>query len=187
MYQICVSAAAKGKSVEEGHQLAEDAGRVLAKAGHALMTGATLGLPNIAAESYKKHNGHMSLGISPASSKIEHVMKYRLPTEAYDVILYTGLNYVGRDALLITSCDAVISIGGRMGTLHEFTIAMEADKPVGFIQGAGGISSEIMDIMHAAGRRSDEDVVFGDTAEEVLEKLLKLLNKRNKKYAHIYR
>lgn len=187
MYQICVSAAAKGKSVEEGRELAEDAGKILARSGHALMTGATLGLPNVAAESYKKNGGHMSLGISPAASKIEHVMKYRLPTEAYDVILYSGLHYTGRDALLINSCDAVISIGGRIGTLHEFTIALETDKPIGFIQGAGGISTEIVDIMHAAGRRADEDVVFGDTAEEVLEKLIKCLDKRHKKYAHLYK
>ena len=187
MYQICVSAAAKGKSVEEGRSLAEDAGKAIADSGHALMTGATVGLPNAAAESYKKHNGHMSLGISPASSKIEHVMKYRLPTEAYDVILYSGLHYVGRDALLINSSDAVMSIGGRIGTLHEFTIALETDKPIGFIQGAGGISTEIVDIMHAAGKRSDDDVVFGDSAKEVLEKLIKLLDKRNKKYSHLYK
>lgn len=187
MYQICVSGAAKGKSVEEGRKLAEDAGLAIAKSGQALMTGATVGLPNIAAESYKKNSGHMSLGISPASSKIEHVLKYRLPTEAYDIILYSGLNYVGRDALLIASSDAVISIGGRIGTLHEFTIALETDKPIGFIQGAGGISTEIVDIMHAAGKRSDDDVVFGGTAEEVLDKLITILNKRNKRYAHIYK
>jgi len=186
VYQICVSAAAKGESVEEGRHLAEAAGLALAKAGHALMTGATIGLPNIAAESYKKNSGHMSLGISPASSKIEHVMKYRLPTEAYDAILYTGLHYIGRDTLLINSSDAVLSIGGRIGTLHEFTIALETKTPIGFIQGAGGVSSEIMDILHAAGRSAGDDVVFGDSAEEVLAQLLKILGKRNKKYAHLY-
>ena len=47
----------------------------------------------------------MSVGLSPAASKVEHVMKYRLPTEAYDTILYTGLHYIGRDTLLITSAD----------------------------------------------------------------------------------
>ncbi len=187
MYQICVSAASRGKSVSEGHHLAEAAGKAIAKAGHALLTGATIGLPNVAAEGYKKNGGHMSLGVSPASSKIEHVMKYRLPTEAYDSILYTGLHYIGRDTLLINSCDAVLSIGGRIGTLHEFTIALETDTPIGFVQGAGGVSTEIVDIMHAAGKRSDENVVFGDTAEEVLDKLIAILNKRNKKYAHLYR
>lgn len=186
MYQICISAASKGKSVEEGKELAAAAGKVVAQSGHGLFTGATVGLPNVAAESYKKHGGKMSLGISPASSKIEHVLKYRLPTEAYDAIMYSGMHYVGRDALLINSSDAVISIGGRLGTLHEFTIAMETDTPIGFIQGAGGISSEIADIMHAAGRGRTEAVIFGDTAEEVIEKLIKVLNQRNKKYRRLY-
>lgn len=187
MYQFCVSAASRGKSVEEGRKLAEIAGATLAAKGHALLTGATVGLPHIAAVSYKKHKGLMSLGISPAASKIEHVMKYRLPTESYDSILYTGLHYVGRDTLLINSSDAVISIGGRIGTLHEFTIALETETPIGFIQGAGGVSSEIMDILHAAGRKAGDDVVFGDSAEDVIKRLTVILNKRNKKYVHLYR
>ena len=79
MYQICVSGAAKGDSVEEGKELALQLGAAIAKAGHSLMTGATIGLPNYAAEGYKAAGGTMSIGISPAASKVEHVMKYRLP------------------------------------------------------------------------------------------------------------
>ncbi len=186
MYQICVSGAAKGKSVEEGRLLANAAGVAIAHAGHALLTGATIGLPNYAAEGYKAAGGKMSLGISPAASKIEHVRKYRLPIIAYDSILYTGLHYVGRDTLLISSADAVISIGGRLGTLHEFTIAMELETPIGFLQGAGGISAEIMDILHAAGERSSEDVVFSDDAETLVHELTLLLNEQNKKYLDLY-
>jgi uncharacterized protein (TIGR00725 family) len=124
-YQICVSGAAKGESVEQGRQLVEQAGVAIAKAGHCLMTGATTGLPELAARAYVKAGGKTSLGISPASTKVEHVLKYHLPIDAYDVILYTGLHYVGRDALLINSSDAVVSVGGRWGTLHEFAIALE--------------------------------------------------------------
>lgn len=186
MYQICVSGAAKGKSVEEGRHLAIAAGAAIAKAGHALMSGATIGLPNYAAEGYKKAGGKMSLGISPAASKVEHVRKYRLPIKSYDSILYTGLHYVGRDTLLISSSDAVISIGGRLGTLHEFTIAMELDTPIGFLQGAGGISTEIMDILHAAGERHSENVVFSDDPEDLMVQLTALLNEHNKEYLDLY-
>ena len=140
MYQICVSGAAKGDSVEEGKLLAKKVGASIARAKHTLLTGATSGLPDYSAKGYKAAGGMMSLGISPASSKVEHILKYRLPIKSYDSILYTGLHYVGRDALLINSSDAVVSIGGRIGTLHEFTIALETDTPIGFIQGAGGIS-----------------------------------------------
>ena len=187
MYQICVSGAAKGKSVEEGRHLAEAAGAAIAHAGHSLMTGATIGLPNYAAIGYKKAGGKMSVGISPAASKVEHVMKYRLPTEAYDTILYTGLHYVGRDALLINSSDAVVSIGGRLGTLHEFTIAMETDTPIGFLQGAGGISTEIADILHAAGSGHDKDVVFSENPEDLVKNLTKILDEELKRYKHLYK
>jgi hypothetical protein len=132
------------------------------------MTGATVGLPNYAAEGYKAAGGKMSFGISPAGSKVEHIRKYRLPTEAYDVILYSGLHYVGRDSLLITSSDAVVSIGGRLGTLHEFTIAMESDTPIGFLQGAGGISNQIGLIMEAAQPLSKHNIVLFDTDPDKL-------------------
>lgn len=186
MYQICVSGAAKGRSVEEGKALATAVGAALAKAGHSLLTGATIGLPNYAAESYKKAGGHMSLGISPASSKIEHVVKYRLPTAAYDAILYSGLHYVGRDALLINSADAVVSIGGRLGTLHEFTIAMETDTPIGFLQGGGGISDQIKEILKAAGEPHSHNVVFSENALDLIASLVSLLDKENHRYKTLY-
>lgn len=187
MYQIAVSGAAKGVSVEEGKELAIAVGAALAKAGHSLLTGATVGLPNYAAEGYKAAGGTMSVGISPAASKIEHVMKYRLPTEAYDTILYTGLHYIGRDTLLITSSDAVVSIGGRLGTLHEFTIAMESETPIGFLQGAGSISEEIQHIMSLAKpMRNADAVLFSESPTELVAGLEKLLNVENAKYRKLY-
>lgn len=187
-YQICVSGAAKGRSVEEGKELAERLGAAIAKAGHSLLTGATIGLPNYAAEGYKAAGGHMSVGISPAASKIEHVMKYRLPTEAYDTILYTGLHYVGRDTLLITSSDAVVSIGGRLGTLHEFTIAMETDTPIGFLQGAGGVSEQIESLMELAHPLSpDAKVCFSDSSDKLIKELTDHLDRHNAKYRNLYR
>jgi uncharacterized protein (TIGR00725 family) len=187
MYQICVSGAAKGDSVEEGKELAAQLGEAIAKAGHALMTGATIGLPNYAAEAYKKAGGKMSVGISPASTKVEHVMKYRLPIKAYDSILYTGLHYVGRDSLLITSSDAVVSLGGRLGTLHEFTIAIESDTPIGFLQGAGGISEEIQHLVSLAQPLPRGSMItFSESADELVNELTEYLDKVYAKYHTLY-
>lgn len=186
MYQLCVSGASRGETTDESQVLAKSLGTAIAKAGHALLTGATVGLPNFAAEAYKTAGGTMSLGISPAASKIEHVKKYRLPTEAYDTILFTGLHYIGRDMLLINSSDAVFSVGGRIGTLHEFTIAMETETPIGFLQGGGGISTEIGDILHAAGESRNKGVVFGDHAEQLVDQIVAILNRENKEYRQLY-
>lgn len=187
MYQICVSGAARGESVEEGKDLARKVGAAIAQAGHSLLTGATIGLPNFAAEGYKAAGGTMSVGISPAASKVEHVMKYRLPLESYDTILYSGLHYIGRDALLITSSDAVISIGGRLGTLHEFTIAMESNKPIGFLQGAGGISEEIQTLMALAHPLpTGSKVVFSESSDELIKELTDFLDVEHAKYRALY-
>jgi len=187
MYQIAISGAAKGESVEEGSALAASMGKAIAKAGHALLSGATVGLPNYAALAYKQAGGKMSLGISPAASKVEHVLKYRLPTEAYDSILYTGLHYIGRDTLLITSSDAVISIGGRIGTLHEFTIAVESDTPIGFLQGAGGISEEIQTLLSLAHPlREQTEILFSDSPEDLIKEMTKLLDHIHKDYSKLY-
>jgi uncharacterized protein (TIGR00725 family) len=185
-YQICVSGAAKGDSVEQGKKLVEEAAAAIAKSGHSLMTGATTGLPEIAAKAYVKAGGKVSLGISPASSKIEHVLKYHLPTDAYDVILYTGLHYVGRDALLINSADAVVSVGGRWGTMHEFAIALETQTPVGLLQGAGGASEEIeklLDILPLAHRKL---IIIDTDPDRLIAKLCTLLDKLHSPYRKIY-
>lgn len=185
-YQICVSGAAKGDSVEQGRELAREVGKAIAKAKHTLLTGATSGLPEQAATSYKSTGGPMSLGISPAATKIEHVMKYRLPTDHYDCILYTGLHYIGRDVLLINSSDAVISIGGRLGTLHEFTIAMETRTPIGFLQGAGGISNEIEEFLDFLPNAHKELVLFDTDADRLIAKLNSLLDELYEPYASVY-
>ncbi len=185
-YQICVSGAAKGESVEQGKLLAQSVGAAIAKAGHSLMTGATTGLPNEAAIGYKKASGKMSLGLSPASTKVEHVMKYRLPTESYDVILYTGLHYGGRDALLVNSADAVVSIGGRLGTLHEFTIAAETRTPIGILKGAGGIGDQIEALMEILPNADPKLVIFEENSDVLLEKLTHMLDKLHHEYRQLY-
>lgn len=187
MYQICVSGAARGETVEESKDLASQLGKAIAEAGHALMTGATVGLPNYAAEAYKAAGGKMSVGISPAASKLEHTKKYRLPTKAYDVILYTGLHYVGRDMLLITSSDAVACVGGRLGTLHEFTIAFEADVPIGLLEGSGGISDHVKELLDLAQPLRDGALItFDKNPKSLIKQLEDHLDKTHNGHNHLY-
>lgn len=185
-YQICVSGAAKGESVERGAELAKQIGVAIAKAGHSLMTGATGGLPDLAAEGYKAAGGKMSLGLSPAATKVEHVVKYRLPIKYYDSILYTGLHYGGRDALLINSADAVVTIGGRLGTLHEFTIAAETHTPIGILESAGGISAQIEGLLTLLPNANPDIVIFEEDPQKLIARLTALLDKNNHHYRHLY-
>jgi uncharacterized protein (TIGR00725 family) len=180
-YSICVSGAAAGKTVEMSKKAAIDIGEAIAKSGHIITTGATVGLPYYAALAAHKNKG-VSIGFSPATSLREHVYKYRLPIGLYDFINFTGLNYVGRDAYLVQSSDAVITVGGRFGTLHEFTTALEDGKPCGVLLGSGGtadVIEQLMDILEAPHKK----LVIYDTDPEAL--VHKIIEKLDNEYGDI--
>lgn len=178
-YSICVSGAAAGKTVTDSRRLAERVGTEIAKQGHILTTGATVGLPYYAAYGAKKAEG-TSIGFSPASSLREHLRKYRLPHDVFDFINFTGLNYVGRDLYLVQSSDAVITVGGRFGSLHEFTSALEARKPCGVLLGSGGTADLIPSLMETLEPPDGDLVIYDDNPERLVQRIVELLDKKYK-------
>lgn len=184
-FQICVSGAAAGPTVEAEKDNAYALGREIAKRGQSLLTGATVGLPHYAAHGAKSADGQ-SVGISPAATKVAHVQKYRLPVGCYDTILFTGLHYIGRDVLLIASADAVLYLGGRIGTLHEFTVALEMHKPVGILTDTGGTTDLFDDILKAAGIGTRESIIFDDDPKRLVRRVIEVLEQENKEHKDIY-
>jgi uncharacterized protein (TIGR00725 family) len=180
-YQICISGAAKGGSVRTGHDLAATTAREVARRGHILLTGATSGLPHAAAVAALDAGG-VSIGFSPAASRREHCNSYRLPIEGFTSILYTGFGYTGRDLLLVRSSDAVIMIGGRIGTLHEFAIALEEHKPLGVLLGSGGMTVEIERVLRVA-QRSRSRIVFDDDPIRLVDSVLAMTNHKFRRMA----
>lgn len=178
-YSICVSGAASGETVEHSHTLAERLGEAIAASGHIVTTGATVGLPFYAARSAYKAGG-MSIGFSPAASLREHAHKYRLPIGVFNYINFTGLHYVGRDVYLVQSSDAVITVGGRIGSLHEFTTALESYMPCGFLVGSGGTADMIPEIMEKLEPVHKNLVIFDDNPEKLVKKVVAMLDEHNK-------
>lgn len=175
-YSICVSGAASGPTIKTSWDEAEAIGKAIAKAGHVLTTGATVGLPYYAAKGAKEGGG-MSIGFSPASSIREHLKKYRLPYEYFDFINFTGMNYVGRDLYLVQSSDAVITVGGRFGSLHEFTSALEAGRPCGVLLGSGGTADMIPTLIDALDKRFEDMIVYDTDSEKLVEKIVRVLDR----------
>lgn len=174
-YSICVSGAASGKTVLSSHELATRVGRAIAKHGHILTTGATVGLPFYAAKAATEAKG-MSIGFSPASSLREHAFKYRLPLGVYDFVNFTGMDYVGRDIHLVQSSDAIITVGGRMGSLHEFTTAIESNMPVGVLIGSGGTADLIPELIQRLETPRRKMVIMDDNPERLVQKVIAMLD-----------
>jgi len=175
-YSICVSGAAAGKTVEASKALAERVGRAIAKSGNITTTGATVGLPYYAARAAKQAGG-MSIGFSPAASLKEHIYKYRLPIGVYDFVNFTGMHYVGRDIHLVQSSDATITVGGRFGSLHEFTTAIESKMPCGVLLGSGGTADMIPELLDRLEETHKDLVVMDDDPERLVAKIIKMLDK----------
>lgn len=181
-YQICVSGAARGDSVELAKHLSGEVGREIVRRGHLVVSGATRGLPYYAAKAAKEAapNEVSSIGFSPAASRLSHVKKYQLPIDVFDTIVFTGFEYTGRNLLLVRSSDAVIMVGGRIGTLNELTIAIEERKPIGVLLGSGGMTEEVERVLRAA-KRARTGIIFGHEPEELVDEVLMLIQGKNSK------
>ena len=178
-YSICVSGAAGGKTVEQSRAAAEKLGEVIAKSGHTITTGATIGLPFYAARAAHELGG-MSIGFSPASSLREHIHKYRLPIGVFDFVNFTGFNYVGRDVYLVQSSDAVITIGGRFGSLHEFTTALECNTLCGILIGSGGTADAIPELLDKLEAPHKNMIIMDDDPERLVKRIIERLDEEYK-------
>lgn len=179
-YQICVSGAASGDTVRTSHQLAYDLGKAIAEQGKTLLTGATVGLPHYAAMGFMSvlDSRGVSVGFSPATSFREHVATYRLPTKEFDYINFTGMEYVGRDVHLVRSCDGIITVGGRMGSLHELSTALESRKVCGVLLGSGGLADYTPTLLEHIEAPGAKDVIFDTEPVRLVEKVVKALDRK---------
>jgi uncharacterized protein (TIGR00725 family) len=174
--KICVSGAAEtGHCGIDALDKAKELGREIARQGAVLVTGATTGFPLWAAMGAKEVGG-ISIGISPATSEKEHVEVYKLPLDYMDLIMYTGFGYAGRDILLTRTSDAVICGCGRIGTIHEFTIAFEDNKPIGVYEGGWEMAAQLKDIIEK-GHRINSKIVNGSDPKKLVEDLIVLIKK----------
>jgi uncharacterized protein (TIGR00725 family) len=150
-------------------------GREIAKQGAVLVNGATTGFPLWAAMGAKEAGG-FTVGFSPANTEKEHIEGYNLPVEYMDMIVYTGFGFPGRDLIFTRSCDAVFFGCGRIGTIHEFTIAFEDQKPMGILEADWETDEEIKYILEKGHRGSDR-ILFDSDPKALVARVLELVQK----------
>lgn len=134
-------------------------GRAIADAGCAIVTGGCPGLPHYAVIGCKERGG-LTIGVSPAMSLHEHIHRYGSPIDNIDVMIYTGNGLMGREIIGVRSCDIVIIVGGRSGTLGEFAIAYDEGRPIGVLTGTGGVADHVDDFLPVIKKKTGSRITF---------------------------
>lgn len=170
--KIGVMGSASGPQVEDTHarEKARALGREIGKRGYIFINGACPGLPNDALLGAKETHA-FTLGVSPAFSEYEHINEYLSP-HGHDMIIYTGMGFMERDIINIRSADAVVIVGGGIGSLNEFTIAYDEGRPIGILTNTGGISNAIEHVVvELCQRTMPPNLVMDDDPVVLLDKL----------------
>lgn len=158
----------------ESSNIAKELGREIARQGCVLSTGATSGFPHSSAQGYKEAKGIFSLGLSPAANEKEHTDLYLLPLDSCDVVIFTGFGFPVRDIMLVKSSDAMVIGCGRIGTIHEFTVAFESNMPIGILEGPWPTDAVIRDIIRNS-NRTNPNIIFESDPKKMIEKLKEMV------------
>ncbi len=172
--------ARNAKIAGKAQKLAYELGKEIARHNLILVNGACAGIPYEATKGAKEHDGFV-VGISPAENLHEHVLKYKFPTKYYDLIVYTGFGFKGRNVVNVSNCDGVIIVAGRVGTLNEFTIAYDQGQIIAVMEGSGGIADHIRHIVKDMSKNTGAVVIYDKNPHNLVKKLLKEIDKRIKK------
>ncbi|MEA3400382.1 MAG: hypothetical protein U9R79_03980 [Armatimonadota bacterium] len=169
--KVGVVGSAGGELTDEVREKARQMGRCLARHDIIVVTGSAPGLPQEAVLGAKEI-GALVIGISPAHSLDEHRDVYGSPWKEYDVLIFTGSGLMGREIEIIRTCEAVVVIGGRSGTLGEFAIAYDEARLIGALTGTGGVADHIPELLEVINKQTGAAIVMDDDPEELLSKMM---------------
>lgn len=169
--KVGVMGSADGEMSQEISQKAYILGEEIAKHGCVILTGGCPGYPYEATKG-AKFQGGMTIGISPALTLEEHIKTFHSPVNDIDVMIYTGSGLMGREVTAVRSCDIVIIIGGRSGTLGEFAIAYDEGKLIGVLEGTGGIADEIRNVVNIIRKSTGSKIIYSHNPKELVARLL---------------
>lgn len=145
---------------------AREIGGLIAGAGAVLVNGGTGGVMEAAAQGAQEAGG-LTIGFLPQAD-YEHANPY------IDIAFPTGMGTM-RNILTARCCDALIMVGGGVGTLNELTVAYDVGTPVVVLRGSGGWSDRI-EASLVDGRWLDErrtaELDFADTPSDAVNRAL---------------
>jgi uncharacterized protein (TIGR00725 family) len=173
---IAIFSSAKQKVDEELNIIAEEIGVYLAKKKIKVVTGGSLGIPALVVKA-AKHNGGETMAFFPDHDPESHGRRFdNQSTEFFDTFKFIP-GFTKRSLAMIGFVDAAIVLNGRMGTLSEITMAIEEGLIVGIVQGTGGISDLVPEVLKISNKEICSKVILSDDYKEIIDQIIISCNK----------
>ncbi len=124
-----------GEISKEMTDISEEIGKEIATRQAVLLTGGTNGVMEAASKGAKMAGG-LVVGILPGD-------KVDVANDYVDIPITTGFGFDFRSMVLVHSSDAIIMIGGGVGTLVELSESYMLHKPVIVVESSGGWAAKV--------------------------------------------
>lgn len=160
--RIFISVIGESAATPKIYKIAEEVGKLIARAGAVLVCGGLRGVMEAAAKGAKSEGG-LTVGILPGSRRDE-------ANPHIDIPIVTGLGYA-RNKLVVKSGQAVIALGGRYGTLSEIAFALGYGTPV--------VGLKTWELIRGDGK-VDKGIIYVRTPDEAVQTALQLIKKVHK-------
>ncbi len=158
--------------------IAEEVGKEIASRNAVLLTGGTNGVMEAASKGAKAAGG-IVVGILPGDT-------VDVANDYVDIPITTGFGFDYRSMVLVHSSDAIIMIGGGIGTLLELSEAYMQHRPVVVLESSGGWAARVKEIayegMYLDHRRENYplQVYFSSNPKEALDIAFSRIEENNK-------
>ncbi|VVB65618.1 DNA recombination-mediator protein A [Candidatus Gugararchaeum adminiculabundum] len=149
--------------------LAKSVGEEIAKNNAILITGGIAGVMEAASFGCATAKG-LSIGVIPTSNK-QHANKY------CHAVICTAMG-LARNALIASSSDGLIVIGGEAGTLSEMCLAWQMDRPIVAIKGSGGFADQFAGKKMDSLRDNGIIIESAPTPQEAVNLLIRLIREK---------
>ncbi|WP_457679497.1 TIGR00725 family protein [Thermovibrio sp.] len=120
MKRVSVIGNGKVEPSSEAYKVAYKVGKLIGKKGAVLVCGGLFGVMEAACKGAKEAGG-LTVGILPNYGELSNGY--------LDIKIPTGMGH-GRNAIVASSGDLVVAVGGSYGTLSEIAIALKLGKRV---------------------------------------------------------
>lgn len=180
--KVGIFGSAAGSDKKDILEKARELGRELAKRGHTIITGGCIGMPQEVVLGANEAGGKC-IAFSPAVDLESHLKDPAYTKEGFSDFVFIPKDYehVNNPAVCkkyrnVSSCAAVdvgIIVGGRIGTMNEFTNLYDMGKDIGILEGTGGITKSAIEVLQKeASKKSCSRIVRNSNPVALIKELL---------------